>query len=89
MKTLIRDGLIIDGSGRKPFHGSLLIEHGKIAAVYEGEDPLFSLRADETKKLLENAVSAAFLSAQEKKSLLALEHEKNQRISQKSDCFLV
>ena len=49
----------------------------------------FSLRADETKKLLENAVSAAFLSAQEKKSLLALEHEKNRRISQKSDCFLV
>ncbi len=36
MKTLIRNGLIIDGSGGKPFCGDLLIEDGVIAAIGEG-----------------------------------------------------
>lgn len=47
MKLLIKDGNIVDGTGREAFRGSILIEDGKIVKVYEGIDPLFSIRADE------------------------------------------
>lgn len=72
MKTLIRDGLIIDGSGRKPFHGSVLIENGKIAAVYEGEDPLFSLRADEVYDAAGKAVTPGFIDTHRHGDIAAL-----------------
>ena len=30
---VIRNGKIVDGSGKKPFHGDVAIDNGKISAV--------------------------------------------------------
>jgi len=40
MSTLIKDGLIIDGSGKPGFTGSLLFEDRKIAAVMRDGEQL-------------------------------------------------
>ncbi len=33
MKTLIKNGLIHDGTGKKPYKGDILIEDGRIIAI--------------------------------------------------------
>lgn len=51
MKTLIKNGLIVDGTGSKPYHGDLLISDDLIVGVYSnrslaGRVPVDSLIAD-------------------------------------------
>ena len=36
---VIRNGKIVDGSGKKPFHGDVAIDNGKISAVGIVENP--------------------------------------------------
>ena len=37
---VIRNGKIVDGSGKKPFHGDVAIDNGKISAVGIVENPV-------------------------------------------------
>ena len=43
MKTLFKDGTVIDGSGEKPFVGDLLIEDGRILLSYAVRDDLWMI----------------------------------------------
>jgi len=36
---VIRNGKIVDGSGKKPFHGDVAIDNGKISAAGIVENP--------------------------------------------------
>lgn len=47
-RYLIRDGRIIDGTGRTGFSGSVLIEGGRIAAVFPGRDNPHARQAEES-----------------------------------------
>ena len=38
MKILIKNAKIVDGSGEKPFLGSVLVENDKISGIYKGAD---------------------------------------------------
>ena len=33
MNTLIKNGILVDGTGKKPFHGDLMLEDGKIKEI--------------------------------------------------------
>jgi N-acyl-D-aspartate/D-glutamate deacylase len=57
MKTLIKNGLIYDGSGQAPQRKNILIENDKIAAITEQKD----IRADETIDASGHAVTPGFI----------------------------
>lgn len=57
MKTLIRNGCIVDGTGNEPYTGDLLIEKGQIAAVGQG----MSVQADRVVEAAGKVVTPGFV----------------------------
>ena len=43
--TLIRNGLLVDGTGKAPFRGTLALRNAKIAAILPPDSPASSARA--------------------------------------------
>ena len=55
MRYLIRNGNIVDGTGRECFAGSVLIEDGKIAAILKGRDNEQARQAEENGTVIADA----------------------------------
>ncbi len=64
-KTLVKGGMIVDGTGKEPFRGHLLIENDRIAAVEDVKFPdAISLVSSEMDRVVDAegfAVSPGFI----------------------------
>ncbi|MCM0648211.1 D-aminoacylase [Clostridium swellfunianum] len=74
MKILIKNGLIVDGTGKKPFKGNLLVEDNKIAKIGEIKDD----KADRVIDAKGLAVAPGFIDTHSHSDLMILVNPYNE-----------
>ena len=75
MKTLIKNGLIVDGSGDQPYIGDILIEKEKIVAIEKSIDCKDIDRIIDAKDLV---VAPGFIDTHSHSDLVILESPYNE-----------
>lgn len=71
MRTLIKDGLIVDGTGKKGFYGDILIEDDTILAI----DTNINLKCDKVIHVKDKVISPGFIDTHSHSDVEALLHK--------------